>query len=76
MPDNEPPVASVSGGAGTGTCLATGDASAPAAIDGLPAGSYVVIVTASPYSAPGSCGSFMLRNETAAADTIHADGFD
>ena len=36
------------GDCGTGTCLATGEAGAPATLDALPDGAYWVIVTASP----------------------------
>jgi len=60
---------------GTGPCLATGDASSTVVLDGLPAGSYRAIVTASPFSAPGSCGGFGLMNAVM-PDTILADGFD
>jgi hypothetical protein len=64
------------GDCGTGTCIATGDAGRPASVDPLPEGSYWVIVTASPFDAPGACGLFELVNDTQAADTILADGFD
>lgn len=61
---------------GMGPCLATGDASTPAILDGLPAGSYRAIVTASPISAPGSCGMFGIIEDMAPNETILADGFD
>lgn len=64
------------GDCGMGTCIATGDAGRPASFDALPEGSYWVIVTASPFDAPGSCGVFELMNDTQATDTILADGFD
>jgi hypothetical protein len=60
----------------TDTCLATGEAGAPVTLDALPEGSYWVIVTASPFDAPGACGMFELVNDTQAADTILANGFD
>jgi len=66
----------VAGDCGTGTCLATGEAGAPATVDALPGGAYWVIVTASPFDAPGACGAFELMNDTQAADTILANGFD
>lgn len=64
------------GDCGIGTCLATGENGAPVTMDGLPEGSYWIIVTASPFDTPGACGAFELMNDTQAADTILANGFD
>jgi hypothetical protein len=64
------------GECGTGPCLATGDASTPAILDGLPAGSYRALVTASPFSTPGSCGMFGIIEDVMPDDTILANGFD
>ncbi|HEY6941881.1 hypothetical protein [Dokdonella sp.] len=64
------------GECGTSSCLATGDDAAAAVADGLPAGSYWVIVTASPFDAPGACGYFSLMSQTQAADTVFDDGFE
>lgn len=61
---------------GAGPCLATGNALAPTVLDDLPAGTYWVIVTASPSSAPGSCGMFNLLDQIVPGDTILANGFD
>ena len=61
---------------GMGPCLATGDASSVVVLDGLPAGSYRAIVTASPFSAPGSCGTFGIVSDVVPDETILANGFD
>lgn len=69
-------VTDVEGQCGTSPCLATGDASTPALLDGLPPGSYRAIVTASPFSAPGACGAFGIIESVAPGETILSNGFD
>jgi len=69
-------VTDAEGECGTGPCLATGDASNPALLDGLPSGSYRAIVTATPFSAPGACGGFGIIESVAPDETIVANGFD
>jgi len=69
-------VTDMEGQCGTGPCLATGDASTPVLLDGLPVGSYRAIVTASSFSAPGSCGAFGIIENIAPGEAILANGFD
>ncbi|HEU4664368.1 MAG TPA: hypothetical protein VFS55_10095 [Dokdonella sp.] len=64
------------GDCSTSGCLAGGDGIAPAVADALPAGSYWIIVTASPFDAPGACGYFSLLSETQPADSVFDDGFE
>src|SRR5690242_16870425 len=42
----------------------------------LPAGSYCMTITASPFDADGACGCFALHVETVADDTIYRGYFD
>jgi hypothetical protein len=60
----------------TRPCLAAGSRSRPLMQNSLPAGTYWLIVAATPDSAPGTCGSFMLANEATPLDVVYANGFD
>jgi hypothetical protein len=59
---------------GTGECMAPD--SQTTFLGELPAGRYRVIVSASPVDSPGSCGEFIIANETSQADHVFGDGFD
>lgn len=62
------------GDCGTSTCTAQGDAITPTGT--LPPGAYWVIVAPTPLDFGGVCGTFEIGNETHAADTVLANGFD
>ena len=57
-------------------CLASGDTSAPIALDGLAPGAYWLVIAASPTAPVGDCGIFTLSIDASIIDTIFADDFD
>lgn len=60
----------------TDACLTIDGSAAPWLMGELLQGPYWLIVSASPASAPGSCGTFALLNQWTAADAVFSDGFD
>jgi hypothetical protein len=62
------------------SCLAFGDPFSPISFDGLPAGSYRLIIAAQPDDPADTCGHFSLVGDDAfyagGSDIIFANGFD
>ncbi len=57
-------------------CIGAGDGTSAIENTNLPPGAYWLVVAATPASAGGTCGTFILDNVMAPADEAFADGFD